>query len=61
MDYLKKYKNDTYKNHLNNSKFSNSGINKSRMTSSQNNNSNYRVLYEDERENRNNGNTNFFY
>ena len=61
VDYLKKYKNDTYKNHLNNSKFSNSGINKSRMTSSQNNNSNYRVLYEDERENRNNGNTNFFY
>ena len=52
VDYIQKYKNDTYKNHLNNSKFARTN---SFISSNRNRNSNYHVVFDDERGSRGTG------
>jgi hypothetical protein len=52
VDYIQKYKNDTYKNHLNNSKFARTN---SFISSNRNRNSNYHVVFDDERGSRDTG------
>ena len=67
VDYLKKYSNDTYKNYLNksqkNGNFGTNRINSNRNRNNINykNNSNYQIVFDDERESRNTGSGSIYY
>ena len=55
VDYIQKYNNDTYKNHLNNSKYARGNMTNSFISSNRNKNSNYNIVFDDERGSRNTG------
>jgi hypothetical protein len=63
VDYLKKYKNDTYKNYLNKSQANgNNRISKITSNRSMNNrNSNYQIVFDEERESRGTGTVSIYY
>ena len=63
VDYLKKYKNDTYKNYLNKSQANgNNRISKITSNRSMNNrNSNYQIVFDEERESRGTGTGSIYY
>ena len=55
VDYIKKYENDTYKNHLNNSKYAKGNMTNSFISSNRNRNSEYHVVFDDEKGSRGTG------
>ena len=64
VDYLKKYKNDTYKNYLNKSQAHGNNNRISKTTSNRNmntRNSNYQIVFDEERESRGTGSGSIYY
>ena len=61
VDYLKKYKNDTYKSYLNKSKNSGYMVNSGIFNSTRKRNSNYQIIFDDEKQSRNTGNGSIYY
>jgi len=61
VDYLKKYKNDTYKSYLNKSKNSGYMVNSEIFNSTRKRNSNYQIIFDDEKQSRNTGNGSIYY
>ena len=64
VDYLKKYKNDTYKNYLNKNQANVNNNRISKITSSRNmntRNSNYQIVFDEERESRGTGSGSIYY
>jgi len=55
VDYIKKYENDTYKNHLNNSKYAKGNITNSFISSNRKRNPKYHVVFDDEKGSRGTG------
>ena len=62
IDYKKRYNNDSYRNYLGNSKFDDKSMKNSKFSGSRNmNNSNYHVVFEDERESKGTGFGSIYY